>query len=57
MDDARNKANADIAAAIRERVAAVQLGEELAAEGMTTVGLDDDGHLVEYRPDGTTSRL
>ena len=31
----------------------VSFGERLAAEGVTTVALDDEGALVEYRPDGS----
>lgn len=49
--------NAEIAAAIEERLEATDFGAELAAEGVTTVALDDEGHLVEYRPDGSSSRL
>jgi len=47
--------NAEIAAGIEERLAQVDFGDELAAEGITTVALDTDGNLVEYRPDGTTA--
>lgn len=46
--------NAEISAGIVERLAHVDFGAELAAEGVTTVALDEAGHLVEYRPDGTT---
>ncbi|MCW2747515.1 MAG: hypothetical protein JWP10_657 [Nocardioidaceae bacterium] len=47
--------NAEIAAAIEENVLASHLGSELAAEGITTVALDEEGRLVEYRPDGSSS--
>lgn len=49
--------NAEISAAIEARVAGLDLPAELAAEGVTTVALDDEGRLVEYRPDGTSSVL
>jgi hypothetical protein len=49
--------NAEISAAIEENLAATDFGAELAAEGITTVALDDNGDLVEHRPDGTTSVL
>ncbi len=49
--------HAEIAAAIEERLEATHVGEELAAEGITTVALDEDGNLVEYSPDGSTRLL
>jgi len=49
--------NAEISAAIEENLAATHFGDELAAEGITTVALDESGNLVEYRPDGTTAIL
>lgn len=49
--------NAEIAAAIEENLAATHYGQELADEGVTTVALDDDGNLIEYRPDGSTAPL
>lgn len=49
--------NAEITAAIEERLEATDFGAELAAEGVTTVALDEEGRLVEYRPDGSTARL
>lgn len=57
MDEPQSKANAKIAATIERAVASLRLGDDLAAEGLTTVAMDDDGQLVEYRPDGTSSRL
>lgn len=47
--------NAEISAAIEESLAAAHYGDTLAAQGITTVALNDDGEIVEYRPDGTTS--
>lgn len=47
--------NAHIDAQIQERPGA--FGEQLAREGVTTVALDQEGQLVRYHPDGTTSVL
>ncbi|MBX9639696.1 MAG: ParD-like family protein [Mycobacteriaceae bacterium] len=47
--------NAEISAAIEESLAGAHYGDLLAARGITTVALNDDGEIVEYRPDGTTS--
>lgn len=49
--------NAEVAAAIEERLADTHYGHRLAAQGVTTVALDDDGRIVEYRPDGTQAVL
>lgn len=46
--------NAEITAAIEENLARVHYGRTLAAAGITTVALDDEGRLVEHHPDGTT---
>jgi hypothetical protein len=50
-------ANAEMDAAISDRLRAVDYGDVLAGEGVATVALDDDGRLVSYAIDGTTSRL
>ena len=50
-------ANAEVDASITERLSAVHYGDVLAGEGVTTVALDGDGHLVRYDLDGTTTRL
>ncbi|WP_407687558.1 TA system antitoxin ParD family protein [Mycobacterium sp. HUMS_1102779] len=47
--------NAEISAAIEESLANAYYGDLLAVRGITTVALNDDGEIVEYRPDGTTS--
>jgi ParD-like antitoxin of type II bacterial toxin-antitoxin system len=47
--------NAEISAAIEERLARTNYGDVLAAGGITMVALDDDGALVEYWPDGSSS--
>ena len=49
--------HAEISAAIEENLAATDFGTELAAEGITTVALDENGDLVEHHPDGTTAVL
>jgi hypothetical protein len=46
-------ANADLDASIQMQAQSVSFGDRLAAEGVTTVALDDEGALVEYRPDGS----
>lgn len=46
--------NAEISAAIEERLAATDYGDELAKRGITTVALDEAGQIVEHRPDGTS---
>lgn len=49
--------NAEVNAAIEERVARVNYAEEFAARGMTMVALNDAGQIVQYRPDGTSAVL
>lgn len=49
--------NAEIAVAIEEGLADSHYGETLAARGITTVALDDNGNIVQYRPDGSTAVL
>lgn len=49
--------NAEISAAIEESLARSNYGATLAARGVTTVALDDNGEIVQYRPDGSTSVL
>ena len=46
-------ANAELDVAIQARADAASFGARLAAEGVATVALADDGTLVEYRPDGS----
>lgn len=48
--------NAEVSASIEELLATTDYGDELAAEGVTTVSMED-GVLVQHRPDGTTSVL
>jgi hypothetical protein len=47
--------NAEISTAIEENLARTSYGDALAARGVTTVALNDDGNFVEYRPDGTST--
>jgi ParD-like antitoxin of type II bacterial toxin-antitoxin system len=49
--------NAEVAAAIEERLATTDYGAVLTARGVTTVALDEEGNLVEHRPDGTSAVL
>ncbi|WP_213576571.1 hypothetical protein [Rhodococcus sp. USK13] len=49
--------NAEINAAIEEQLATAHYGTALAAQGITTVALSEDGQIVEYRPDGTHAVL
>lgn len=46
-------ANAELDVAIQTRADATSFGEHLAAEGVTTVALAEDGTLVEFRTDGS----
>ena len=48
--------NAELDTSISEAARKISFGEVLAARGVTTVALDDDGVLTRYAPDGTTSR-
>jgi hypothetical protein len=49
--------NAEISAAIEESLATTNYGDVLARRGITMVALDDDGDIVEYWPDGTSSAV
>lgn len=49
--------NSEVAVAIDASLATVHFGQALAQRGLTTVALDDDGRIVEYRPDGTSAVL
>ena len=46
--------NAEIAAAIQEKLAGSNYGTTLARRGITTVALDENGDIVEHRPDGSS---
>jgi hypothetical protein len=49
--------DAEIAAAVQERLAGTNYGALLAERGVTTVALDENGELVEHRPDGSSVTL
>ncbi|MDN4516690.1 TA system antitoxin ParD family protein [Mycolicibacterium austroafricanum] len=49
--------NAEISAAIQERLASADYGAVLATRGITTVALNDDGEIVQYQPDGSATPL
>ena len=46
--------NAEIAAAVQEKLAGSNYGTQLAERGITTVALDENGDVVEHRPDGSS---
>ncbi len=45
--------DAEVSAAIQEKLAHSHYGEVLAERGVTTVALNEAGEIVEHRPDGT----
>jgi ParD-like antitoxin of type II bacterial toxin-antitoxin system len=47
--------DAEVQSRLEERVRATNLGAVLAARGLTTVALNEQGELTEYRPDGTSA--
>lgn len=47
--------NAEISASIEEQLSAGDYGRVLAGRGVTTVALNDNGEIVEHRPDGTSA--
>lgn len=49
--------DAEITAAIEERLAGTDYGATLAARGVTTVALNAEGEIVQYRPDGSSAVL
>ena len=49
--------NAEIAAAVQEQLAGSSYGTLLAERGITTVALDENGDIVEHRPDGSSVTL
>ena len=56
-DEERAVANAEIDVSIADAVDRTSYADVLAREGVTTVGLDEAGRLVERRPDGTITVL
>ncbi len=49
--------NAEVQARVEENLRSIELGAVLNARGITTVSLNENGGLVEYRPDGTSRPL
>lgn len=49
--------NEALSESIARAVDEAHFGHMLAARGITTVALDEDGRMVEYRPDGSTTVL
>lgn len=47
--------NAEVTARIEESLLRTNYTDILGAQGIATVALNDDGELVEYRPDGTST--
>jgi hypothetical protein len=45
----------EVESQLEERLRTTNLGEVLAARGVTTVALNEQGELTEYRPDGTSA--
>jgi hypothetical protein len=56
-DDERMVANAGINAAISVAANEVSFADRLAARGVTTVVMDDEGRMVRRHPDGSTTVL
>lgn len=46
--------DSEVQSRLDERLRNVDLGAVLAARGVTTVALNDQGELTEFRPDGTS---
>jgi len=49
--------NSEIAAAVQEELVESNYGTMLAERGITTVALDENGDIVEHRPDGSSVAL
>ena len=49
--------NAEVSAALEESLVRTDYGKTLAARGVTTVAINDDGEITQYRPDGSTTVL
>jgi len=56
-DDERMVANAAINAAVSAAANEVSFADRLAARGVTTVVMDDEGKMVRRHPDGSTTAL
>ena len=49
--------NAEIAAAVQERLVGTNYGALLAGRDVTTVALDENGEIVEHRPQDSSVAL
>ena len=49
--------NAELAAAVQEGLTRTNYRALLAERGVTTVALDENGEIVEHRPDGSSVPL
>ena len=49
--------NAELTTAVEEKLAGSNYGALLAERGVTTVALDENGEIVEHRPDGSSVPL
>ncbi|HWF32887.1 MAG TPA: hypothetical protein VG188_10040 [Solirubrobacteraceae bacterium] len=49
--------DSEVQARVEERLRTTDLGAVLAARGVTTVALNEQGELTEYRPDGTSASV
>lgn len=55
--DERSVANALIDASISTAANEISFADELAARGVTTVVMDDEGRMIRRHPDGSTTVL
>jgi hypothetical protein len=49
--------DSEVQSRLESRLRTTNLGAVLAARGVTTVALNDQGELIEYRPDGTSASV
>jgi hypothetical protein len=49
--------DSEVQSRLESRLRSTNLGAVLAARGVTTVALNEQGELTEYRPDGTSASV
>ena len=49
--------DSEVQSRLESRLRTTNLGAVLAARGVTTVALNEQGELTEYRPDGTSASV
>jgi hypothetical protein len=49
--------DSEVQSRLDARLRTTNLGAVLAARGVTTVALNEQGELTEYRPDGTSASV